>query len=197
MDTLLHESLSPDAARVDRPRTRVADPDAALDIDQVFTKAYEDHRADLLRYLRVRTRDEAAAEDLCQEAYVRLFTELRAGRTPRDPAAWLRRVGRNLMVSEARRAQVARRHATRPLEAGAPDPTASGVLERETIGSMGTALQRMPQPQRHLLVLAANGLTPAEIGALLDDATAGAIRTRMHRARRLLLCEMSAVNAHV
>ena len=55
------------------------------------------------------TRDPAVADDLVSEAFIRLATEIRAGRTPDDPPAWLYRVGANLVVSRARRAAVATR----------------------------------------------------------------------------------------
>jgi DNA-directed RNA polymerase specialized sigma24 family protein len=67
-------------------------------------------------------------------------------------------------------------------------------LERESVRDMRRALQRVPEPQRRLLILAADGLSTAQLGALHGDATAGAIRTRLHRARRQLLSEMHGMS---
>jgi RNA polymerase sigma-70 factor (ECF subfamily) len=162
----------------------------------VFAETYECHRAGLLDYLRRCTRDTASAEDLVHEAFARLLTELRAGRRPRDPGAWLRRVGRNLYISQTRRARVAERHAPRLLEAGGQDPTMRGVLERESVATLRTALQRVPDTQRQLLLLAASGLTPVEMGVLVG-ASGGAVRTRLHRARRQLIGQLKTLDATV
>src|SRR6185295_4212161 len=55
----------------------------------------------------------ALAEDLVQDAFLRLTVEANAGRFPDDPAAWLHRVGHNLAMSAGRRRSVA----TRPYRA--------------------------------------------------------------------------------
>ena len=65
------------------------------------------------------------------------------------------------------------------------------VLDRESIGDLRAALGRISGPQRRLLLLIASGMTPLEVGALLG-ASGGAVRTRLHRARRLLLSELEA-----
>jgi RNA polymerase sigma factor (sigma-70 family) len=159
------------------------------DIDLLFGVAYERHRAALLRQLRAWTRDESAAEDICQDAYIRLYGALRDGHGPEDAGAWLRRVGRNLAISRARRTQVALRNAGRLREAAAHDPTATIVLEREHVDGLRAALGRIPDEQRELLLLAASGYTRGQIGTRVG-ASAGAVRTRLHRARRLLMGEL-------
>jgi RNA polymerase sigma factor (sigma-70 family) len=75
--------------------------------------AYESNRPSLHRYLTSVTRDAALAEDLVQDAFLRLTVEANAGRFPDDPAAWLHRVGHNLAMSAGRRRSVA----TRPYRA--------------------------------------------------------------------------------
>ena len=67
---------------------------------------YDAVQPGLLRWLRRRMRDEVEAEDVCQEAFIRLLRELRAGRVPESPAAWVWRVAHNLLVSHARHARV-------------------------------------------------------------------------------------------
>jgi RNA polymerase sigma-70 factor (ECF subfamily) len=187
------ERSSVPAPTTDTPgRATGLEATAELDPEQVFTEAYSRHRAALLAYLRACTRDDAFAEDLCQEAYARYFAELGTGRVPDHPAAWLRRVGRNLLISQARRAHVAERHAARLHEPGAHDPTVSHVLERESVADVRTALERVPEPQRRLLLLAASGHTGHQMGELLG-ASAGAVRTRLHRARRQLLGELASL----
>ena len=54
-----------------------------LDPDALIESAYQVHAGPLLRRLTASTRDAAAAEDLTQEAFVRLVIEVRARPCPR------------------------------------------------------------------------------------------------------------------
>jgi RNA polymerase sigma-70 factor (ECF subfamily) len=159
-------------------------------IDAIFRDAFEEHRADLLHYAQAWTRDPVAAEDICQEAFARLYRALKAGREPEVTIAWLRRVARNLAISRARRAQVETRHAPSLHEPEGRDPTAGVVIERERLDAVRAALTRVPDAQRDLLLLAASGYSRAQLGAWLG-ASPGAVRTRLHRARRQLLGELA------
>ncbi len=69
--------------------------------------AYEQYREEIVRFLRVRTRDAEAAEDLTHETFLRLHREVIEGRGPTDPRAWLYRVAANLATSRGRRTAVA------------------------------------------------------------------------------------------
>src|SRR5262245_52850427 len=105
---------------------------ADLDRDRIeedFRLIYERQRADVLRFAASWTRDSVAAEDVCQEAFTRLYRVMSAGREPEVVGAWLRSVARNLVISRARRAEVESRHAAQLHEVGGHDPTARTVLE--------------------------------------------------------------------
>src|SRR3954447_10123125 len=65
--------------------------------------AFEAYHAEIYNFLRRSTRDEAAAEDLLQEAFLRLTREVDAGRTPEHVRGWLYRVASNLAISRGRR----------------------------------------------------------------------------------------------
>jgi len=162
--------------------------------ERAFEEAYVLHRAALLACLRSWTRDEAAAEDLCQEAFTQLFRALAAGEPPTDAGHWLKRVGHNLVISRARRSKVALRHAPSLYEADGSDPTVSAVLERERAADVRAALVRLSPEERQILLLAAYGLSRSQIGDRVG-ATPGAIRTRLHRARGRLLGELAGPDA--
>ena len=70
---------------------------------------YLAHSAALRGRLLALTRDPAVAMVPASEAFLRLAVELGAGRAPLDARAWLYRVGSNLVVSRARRTNVATR----------------------------------------------------------------------------------------
>ena len=64
-----------------------------------------DHRADLVAYARRVLGDAgASAEDVVQEAYLRLAEQGAQGRAPRETRPWMFRVVRNLALDERRRA---------------------------------------------------------------------------------------------
>src|SRR6267142_7151743 len=97
-------------APFDEPATeplRPATPRARAEAD--LGRAYSDWHEDLFGFLVSATRDRELAEDLLQEAYLRLLREMQAGRTPDNSRAWLFRVASNLVVSRARRRAVAGR----------------------------------------------------------------------------------------
>lgn len=155
--------------------------------DPVLEAVYAEVRPGLLRWLIARTHDEAAAEDCCEEAFLRLLREARSGRMPRTPAAWLFQVAHNLLVSEARHARVVRRELatlTRS-EVSGPDPVAVSVLGHESMEELTRALGDLRAEDRSLVMLAADGATGPALAEQLGVSPV-AVRTRLHRARRRL-----------
>ena len=75
--------------------------------DLAITAAWADYHAELFAFLVRATRQPDVAEDLLQDAFIRLTREVRNGRTPDNIRAWLYRVGANLVVSRGRRLSTA------------------------------------------------------------------------------------------
>lgn len=144
--------------------------------------AFIEHRSSLVRRLTALCRDPEAAQDIAQEAFLRLARELEAGRGPDNPGAWLHRVGANLATSQARRAQVATRHEAelpKPAEPASPERI---VVESELAEAVGAVMEELSTPERRALVLAANGVGGVDIAASIGR-TPGATRTLLCRAR--------------
>lgn len=144
----------------------------------------EAERGPLLGWIVSMTRDRDSAEDVAQEALVRLWLEIEAGRAPDNPPAWLRRVSSNLVASDARHAAVVRRHAVaetaRPRD---PVPSVEDAAEdRERGAALGMALTTLGQLDCEAIVLAAAGLSRARMAAHLGK-TEPAARTLLCRAR--------------
>ncbi len=147
---------------------------------------YEAFAAELGRFVTARTRDPGAAEDIVQEAFVRLAVEARASRGPRNPQAWLYRVARNLIISRSRRAIVAQKTAPRlAFESINPDSPEMLFLTSERLRAVDLALEAVGVPARTSLVLAAHGYTCREIAERLGRSE-GATRTIMCRARKVV-----------
>lgn len=144
--------------------------------------AWTDHRAPLVRRLTALTRDPDVAEDLAQEAFLRLAREVEAGRAPDDAGAWLHRVAGNLVNSRGRHLTVVDRRAGDLPRPAAPATPEAVVLESETSSALKAALDQLSPSDRDALILAAYGYRGPEIAASIGR-TPGATRTLLCRAR--------------
>jgi RNA polymerase sigma-70 factor (ECF subfamily) len=143
---------------------------------------YRTHAASLRGRLLAMSRDPAVADDLVGEAFLRLATEMRAGRPPLDPPAWLYRVGSNLVISRARRSTVATRAMPGLLDRGVGSSPEDEVIERERDLLVRDALAALGGDDREIVVMAARGYRPEEIAGVIGK-TGQATRTRLCRAR--------------
>jgi RNA polymerase sigma-70 factor (ECF subfamily) len=125
----------------------------------------------------------ADAEEVTQDAFVRLLEHWATVRQYADPEGWLRTVAVRLLVSRHRRRQVAarglallgRRVATAP-------PLAGPGHDAE----LAAALAALPVAQRAVLVLHhVNDLPVEEVAGLLHIPT-GTVKSRLSRARAAL-----------
>lgn len=141
--------------------------------------AYAEHADALRAYLRRRTRDHAAAEDLLHEAFLRLLTELAESRAPVHVRAWLFRVVTNLAASRARHRNIARRRASELLRRGQVPSPEDELIDRESAGALTGQLAHLPADARAALLLTAHGFSNAEIARRIG---------RTELATRSLIC---------
>lgn len=151
----------------------------------LVSTAFADHAAALRSHLVRSVRDPAAADDLVQEAFVRLLTESAAGRPPLHPRAWLFRVAGNLAASRARRSSVAARRAADLVSRGVVPSPEEVLLEREEARSLSGRLAGLPDDVRTALLLSAHGYSGAEIARRIGR-TELATRSLLCRHRRRL-----------
>ena len=165
----------------------------AEDVERLW-EAYEAYAPGLRRYVAARLRDPAAAEDIVQEAFLRLALESRVRSYPCQPRAWLYRVALNLIVSGARRAATARRKAAEDgSEADVFDSPESQFLTSERRHSLGIAMDAAGPAGRAGLILAAQGFSGREIAEVLGRSE-GATRTLLCRARRDVRRKLTAMD---
>jgi RNA polymerase sigma-70 factor (ECF subfamily) len=150
--------------------------------DEELEVIYRAHASALRGRLLAMTRDPAVADDLVSEAFIRLAVQIRADRTPDDPAAWLYRVGANLVVSRARRASVATRALPGLVRREAARSPEDEVLDRERDLLLHDVLGSLADADREIVVLAARGYRPEEIAGIIGRS-GPATRTRLCRAR--------------
>ncbi|HEY8868595.1 MAG TPA: RNA polymerase sigma factor [Candidatus Limnocylindrales bacterium] len=155
-----------------------------------FEGAYAAHRMPLFRWLVATTRDADMAEDVTQEAFIRLARELDAGRPPDNAGAWLHRVAANLVVSAARHRVVVDRAADRlPSPSEYPSPEGL-VVETERFTALRAALAELSPVERQAVLLSAQGFLGSEIAARSGRSEA-AVRTLICRTRAKLRARLS------
>jgi RNA polymerase sigma-70 factor (sigma-E family) len=138
--------------------------------------------------------DAGAAEEVVQDAYVRMHGSWRRIRDPQAAVGYLRTTVVNLARSRLRHKQVARRHAPAPL----PDaPSAEqGALDRLEHHRVVAALRALPERQRECLVLRYYGdLSEAEIAAAMGISP-GAVKSHASRGMAALRSALEARRAH-
>lgn len=151
--------------------------------DQVID-LYAEHHDSLVRFASLVAPENGMAEDLVQEAFVRLYKSWGNIRDRDKVPAYLRSTIANLARGRGRRLVVASRH--RP----APSPDAAsaeeGVLRLENQSEVVTMLRRLPTRQRECLVLRYyEGQTESEIAATLGISI-GSVRTHTTRGMAAL-----------
>jgi RNA polymerase sigma-70 factor (sigma-E family) len=144
-----------------------------------FTALYVGHYEQLLRMAVLLVGDVAAAEDVVQEAFIRVHHALDR-RPVASPLAYLRQTVVNLGRSELRRRLIRLRHAPRPMpDAASAEEGAYAALSRQEVIR---ALRRIPARQREAVVLRYwADLPEAEIAGLMG-VSVGAVKSYISRA---------------
>ncbi len=176
-----------DAARAVESDRSTADEHDEHGVGETYVAFVEELR----RYATSRLRDAAAAEDVVQEAFVRLAIESASRGRPRSPRSWLYRVVLNLIISGARHAAVVRRSDARwAFDDVALESPETSYLSAERRRALGATLQAASSDARLGLILAARGYSGREIAHELGRSEA-ATRTLMSRARGHVRRELS------
>lgn len=125
------------------------------------------------------TRDPREAEDVGQEAFVRVLERWEEVGSMADPVGYLYRVAMNVIRSRHRRARVAARR----LLSGSRTDTIAEVVERDVVDRMLRVLS--PRQRAALVLTAILDYSSAEAGAILG-VPASSVRALTTRARATL-----------
>lgn len=154
--------------------------------EQAFRGLVDRHLSTVLAIGRRMLRDDAEAEDVAQEALLRLWRNaagLELG--PNGVRPWLRRVVSNLCIDRVR----ARRNTTvtdQVPEESEPAGQVRHLAERELSGRVDAALKALPERQRLALTLFHyEGMSQIEVGEVLGISDE-AVESLLARARRTL-----------
>jgi len=122
-----------------------------LDTSGVISNLFNKHVRSLVRMVRLFVDDRNAAEDMVQEAFLRLLDALPRIRQPERAAAYLRSIVLNLARDHNRRGLVSLRHRLPTDESSAS--IVDKIVLREDQKQVIDALGSLPRRQRDCLVL--------------------------------------------
>jgi RNA polymerase sigma-70 factor (ECF subfamily) len=155
----------------------------------------ERHQEALRRFVYQYVRSRETAEDLCQEAFIRIYRHARGYKEIARVKTWLYRIARNLALNAIRdKKRKPARSLDAALEAGAiADPTAREdsdpvreAQRRDLKRRVRAAVDTLPEHYRGTLLLCdLEGLTYQEAADVLGTKV-GTVRSRLFRARARL-----------
>jgi RNA polymerase sigma factor (sigma-70 family) len=150
-----------------------------------FSGVFDAHFQRLYRYLHRLSGDGDMAADLAQEAFTKLYQR---GSMPDQPGAWLATVATNLFRNahgtRARRGELLR---TAPEAARYADRAVDPAVDTSDVAQrVRRALDAMPERERALLLLRAEGYSYREMAAVLglNETSMGTLLARAKRAFR-------------
>lgn len=166
----------------------------------VFAALFDAYAAELHGYLTRRVG--AVADDLVAETFLAaLATRQRYDPSRGDPRAWLYGIATNMLRQHARQERRSLEKTARAaqLHLDQIDDTAHLVAEQvdaqRSTATIADALLSLSDRDRDVLLLTAwSGLDGAQV-ALALGIPAGTVRSRLHRARRLLQAAVMRTNA--
>ena len=135
---------------------------------------FEQLHVPVFRYLLRKTRNPGQAEDITQEAFLRLFRHLRENRLLDNPKAWIFTVANNLAVDASRNEAHVKdldETAWNTIEESRSGPQTDPeklMLQRERLDRLHMAVLNLTPLQRECLHLRAEGLRYREIAGLLE-----------------------------
>ncbi|KRF24544.1 hypothetical protein ASG95_08440 [Phycicoccus sp. Soil803] len=169
--------------------------------DEAITELYAAHWTGLVRLAWLLLRDDLAAEEVVQDAFIAVHRRWDTIRDHQAASAYLRRAVVNGARSGLRHRGVEERYVTREQQGG---PTAytrhteasaeDHALQSESTTTMIGALGRLPQRQREVLTMRYYlDLSEAEIADALG-ISAGSVKAHAHRGLATLRDRMEAAS---
>jgi RNA polymerase sigma-70 factor (ECF subfamily) len=165
---------------MDQPAAAMTGSSEGLRIPLAFEEFYQTERERLFRALLLVTHDSAEAEDLMQEAFVRMWERWDRVGTLDDPVGYLFKTALNLYRSALRRAVAATKRSLR--SPPGHDPFEKVIDHDEAVRSLAALT---PRQRAAVVVTELLGYSSEEAGAILGIRP-GTVRTLTMQARAAL-----------
>jgi RNA polymerase sigma-70 factor (ECF subfamily) len=166
----------------DRPSDGDLVSKAVAGSDEAFAELVRRHRDRAVNIAYHLLGDRSDAEDVAQEAFVRVYRSLREFRRESDFSWWLFRVITNASLEMARRRHKRGLHYIDEMQG--PDAQVSDEEKVDAALTVGRAMERIPAEQRAVLALRElDGFDYQEIAEILSIPV-GTVRSRLYYARK-------------
>ena len=147
----------------------------------------------LRRYARALTGERSVADDLVQDTLERAWNKLHLWRRGSDLRAWLFTIMHNTYVNQVRSRSAA---ALVPLDGEAYDaPVRATQADMLEVRDLDTALQRLPDEQREVLLLIGLERLSYEEAARALGIPIGTVMSRLSRGRERLRALLAGTSA--
>jgi RNA polymerase sigma-70 factor, ECF subfamily len=162
-------------------------PERIPSFHERFVELFEGHFPRVYRYLNRLSGEPDLADDVAQEAFVRLYQR---GSLPDAPEAWLISVAmnlyRNARSNRSRRLRLLTPARGESVLSDAPPSPDQAAEAEESRRRVREALDRMTERDRGMLLLRAEGYSYRDIAAALrlNEASVGVLLARARRAFR-------------
>jgi RNA polymerase sigma-70 factor, ECF subfamily len=171
---------------------------AHLGEPEMLSALMRQHNRRMFRIARAILRNDAEAEDIVQDAFVKAFTELDTLRDPGSVAAWLARITVNLAISRIR---LLKRRGRIVLAEGElkdrPDYIESDQRTPERLTAISdvrrlleSAIDRLPDGFREVFMLRVVEQMSVEETASTLGVLAQTVKSRLHRAKAMLRSDL-------
>ena len=161
---------------------------AVPDADALVAALFAAEASRLVSLARFFVEDRTAAEDLVQEAFIRLSRSAHRIRDPERAAAYLRSIVINLARDHNRRGLVSMRH--RPPAQPDPRSAEDHVTVREDVAEVVGALRDLPRRQRDCVVLRYYLDLPVDEIAATLGLSRNSVKTHLTRGLRNLSAQL-------
>ncbi len=170
------------------------EPERTASFHQRFAELFDAHFQSVYRYVNRVSGDAELAADIAQETFVKLYQR---GSMPDAPAAWLISVAMNLFRNAAsmrsRRLKLLTPARGESALGDAPPSPDEALESADARARVRRALDLMPERDRGLLLLQAEGFSYHEIARALNvnEASVGVFLARARRAFKRIYEESS------
>ncbi len=160
--------------------------------DRAFEAIVDRYRRPLVRYC-ARLLPPSRAEDAVQQAFLNAFAGLRRGEQRIELRPWLYRIAHNAALNQLRENGWAHERIETAAHRAVGETAHDAAERRASLRTVLAAVQDLPERQRDAVILRAlEGRTYDQIAVELD-ATGGAVRQLLNRARHTLRTAATAL----
>jgi RNA polymerase sigma-70 factor (ECF subfamily) len=161
-------------------------------MNTTIEQTWEAFHVPLYQFIRRRVTDDATAEDLLQDVFLKIHQHSGSLKDARRLESWIYQIARNLIIDHYRSHQ----HRITSLDAGEaldlPEELPDDDIVSELLPGVRAMVLALPEQDRQALILTEyQGLTQKELGERLGLSFSGA-KSRVQRAREKLKQELLA-----